>query len=78
MHATSDFRRQFVLSLTTRNRWRWFLYDEGMKPIASGFGTYRTYEECVESTRQAVGIAHDAAVWDSEHQCWDESARVAA
>ncbi|MUV12942.1 hypothetical protein [Noviluteimonas gilva] len=78
MHATSDYRRQFVLSLNAHNRWRWFLYDVGMKPIASGFGTYRTYDECVASTRQAIGIAHDAAIWDATHQRWEEGVGVSA
>ena len=53
----SDLRRQFVLSLNARNRWRWFLFDEGLKPVAGSFGTYRSYDECIASTRQAIGIA---------------------
>ncbi|MGO4552274.1 hypothetical protein AB4059_14395 [Lysobacter sp. 2RAF19] len=74
----SDVRKQFVLSLNSRNRWRWFLFDEGLKPVAGSFGTYRSYDECVASTRQAIGVAQDAAIWDAEHQRWDESARVRA
>lgn len=69
----SDFKRQFVLYLTARNRWRWFLYDEGMDPIAGAYRSYRSYDECIQSARDAVGIALGAAIWDAEHQRWDES-----
>lgn len=68
----SDFRRQFVLYVDGRNRWRWYLYDEGMRPIASAYGSYRTYDECVQGAREAAGIALHAAIWDAEHQRWDE------
>ena len=74
----SEFQKQFVVSVDTRNRWHWFLYDEGMKPIASAYGSYRSYEECVESTRQAIGIAQDAAIWDAELQRWDDRVPVRA
>ena len=70
----SDFQRQFVLYIDGRNRWRWYLYDEGMRPIASACGSHGSYEECIQSARQAAAIAFNAAVWDAEHQRWDESA----
>ncbi|KGQ18089.1 hypothetical protein LF41_1443 [Lysobacter dokdonensis DS-58] len=74
MQAIPDYPRQFILSTDTRNRWRWFLFDDGMKPVARAFTTYRTYDACIEGIRQAVGIAQGAAVWDAELQRWDEQA----
>jgi hypothetical protein len=66
----SDYRRQFVFSTDTRNRWRWFLFEDGMERIARSARTMRTLDECVAHARRVTGIAASADLWCAEQQAW--------
>ena len=66
----SDYRKQFVIRQDGKGRWRWSLYESGMKPVAEGRIAARSYEACVADALKVANLAATADIWDAERQAW--------
>ena len=64
----SDYRKQFVIRQDGKGRWRWSLYESGMKPVAEGRIAARSYEACVADALKVADLAATADIWDAERQ----------
>ena len=71
----SDYRKQFVIRQDGKGRWRWSLYESGMKPVAEGRIAARSYEACVADALKVADLAAAADIWDAERQAWQVEGR---
>lgn len=66
----SEYRRQFVFRKDRRNRWHWWLCEDGMELVARSFKGTRTLDECIAHARSVAGISRDADLWCAPTQSW--------